>query len=80
MRWVRWFSSLKNKGYVMPVLLGVSLWWWFAGAGTVAVVADQVGDGIKDTGEGIDRASNGTLKIAAVAVVGYVIAKKQGWL
>jgi hypothetical protein len=51
-----------------------------AAALITAYTVDKVGEGARDAGEGIEKTSNGALKLAVVAGVGYVIAKKQGWL
>jgi hypothetical protein len=54
----------------MPILIGGMV---IAGLVALGYSADKVGEGINDTG-------TGALKIAAVAGVGFYIAKKQGWL
>lgn len=51
-----------------------------AAALVTAYTTDKVGEGIKDTGEGLERASNGALKLAIVAGAAFFIAKKQGWI
>jgi hypothetical protein len=32
------------------------------------------------TGEGVNDASNGAIKLAIAGAIGFYIAKKQGWL
>jgi hypothetical protein len=50
-------------------------------AGSAALAA--LGYAADKTGEGVNDASNGAVKLAAAAAVGagvYLLAKKQGWI
>jgi hypothetical protein len=50
----------------------------FAALGLVAaLILDRLGDAVEDTGQAVDSAGSGALKLAAAVAVGWYVAKKM---